>query len=98
LYINTSGTGIATAHAAGIAVLLFEWGIVRGNQAIMNGLDINRAFIRGAKRDPNLQYPNPEWGYGILDINSILATLYINKPINNGEISQGGFNGNSNIL
>lgn len=63
-----SGTSVATAHMAGIAALLLEWGTVRGNQPGMDTIAVKNYLIRGARRRSNLAYPNRDWGYGIVDI------------------------------
>lgn len=66
-YTTKSGTSISTALAAGSIALLLEWGIVLENDISLSGYKINRFLVRGARRG-NLNYPNPEWGYGELDI------------------------------
>ena len=63
-----TGTSVATAHMAGIASLLLEWGTVRGNQPGMSSIAVKNYLIRGARRRPNLTYPNRDWGYGSVDI------------------------------
>ncbi|MBU5331966.1 S8 family peptidase [Anaerocolumna aminovalerica] len=80
-FINASGTGIAAAYAAGTVAQLLEWGIIRGNHLTMNGIDVNRLLIRGAYRDPNLIYPNQEWGYGILNLEGALETAVLAVPV-----------------
>ncbi len=72
---NVTGTGAAAAHATGISAMLLEWGIVRGNDARVNTVDIKNYLIRGAKRNPRLQYPNRDWGYGIIDIYNVFNIL-----------------------
>lgn len=67
-YGTVSGTGAAAAHASGIAGMLQEWGIVRGKYPDLSGTEIRKILIRGAKRDPQLTYPNNIWGYGIIDV------------------------------
>lgn len=74
-FAEVSGSSSAAAHATGIAAILLEWGIVNGNLPIINTQDIKTLMIRGAKRDPNIDYPNREWGYGILDIYNIFESL-----------------------
>lgn len=56
------------AYTTGVAAMLLEWGIVRGNIKYMNGSDVKNLLIRGAKRDLTKTYPNREWGYGMLDV------------------------------
>lgn len=73
-YTTKSGTSISTALAAGSIALLLEWGIVLENDISMSGFKINRFLVRGARRG-NLNYPNPEWGYGELDIYNTFDSL-----------------------
>jgi subtilisin family serine protease len=72
-----SGTSVAGAHAAGVAAMLLEWGIVKGNIPDMNSTEMKILLARGARRDINLKYPNPEWGYGILDIYNVFYCLRV---------------------
>lgn len=67
-YTTMSGTSVAAAHAAGISAMLLEWGKVRGNVLYMDGTDVKNLLLRGARRDADQIYPNPEWGYGVIDI------------------------------
>ena len=63
-----SGTSISAAQTAGIAALLFEWAIIRDNQPFFTGSSVKYYLQRGARREENMQYPNPEWGYGKVDL------------------------------
>ena len=74
-YGTASGTGCATAHTAGIAAMLLEWGIVKGNYTSMNGQDIQKFLIRGAERSEDLEYPNNVWGYGKVNIYNVFQRL-----------------------
>ncbi len=76
-FVRVTGTSAATAHAAGAAALMLEWGIVRGNYPRMNTEDLKIFMIRGAKRKPDLIYPNYDWGYGILDVFNIFLELIV---------------------
>lgn len=67
-YIRRSGTSVAAAIAAGAAACMLEWGGVRKNRPWMNNNFIRATLIQGARRNPNLTYPNREWGYGTLDL------------------------------
>jgi subtilisin family serine protease len=70
-----TGTSVAAAHTAGIAAMLLEWGIVKGNYKQIDTIAIRNLLIRGAKRDPNRTYPNKEWGYGIIDLYNSFNSL-----------------------
>ncbi|HCL01904.1 MAG TPA: hypothetical protein DHW61_05715 [Lachnoclostridium phytofermentans] len=69
-----SGTSIAAAHTAGAAALLLEWAIVRENSFNFNTTNIKTLMIRGAKRI-GTEYPNKQFGYGILDIYGAFESL-----------------------
>jgi hypothetical protein len=75
LYGYTTGTGAATAIAAGIVAMVFEWAIVKGNFPTISGFDVKKLLIRGAERSPNMEYPNKIWGYGKIDAYSIYENL-----------------------
>lgn len=70
-FTTASGTGIAAAHTAGITAILLEWGLVRGFYQGIDSVEIKKYLIRGAARNPKIQYPNPNWGYGIIDIYNV---------------------------
>ncbi|WMJ88698.1 S8 family peptidase [Anaerocolumna sp. MB42-C2] len=72
MFIQATGTSIAAAHTSGVAAMLLEWGIVRGNMPLMNNLTLKKMLLAGAYRFPDLSYPNQKWGFGILDIQSTL--------------------------
>lgn len=67
-YGNASGTSLAAAQTAGIAALLFEWAIIRGNEPFFSGNSVKNYLRRGAVREEDMQYPNKEWGYGRVDL------------------------------
>jgi subtilisin family serine protease len=67
-FAEVTGTSLAVAHTAGVAAMLMEWGIVKGNYPKMSTQDMKTFMIRGARRKADTTYPNRDWGYGILDI------------------------------
>ncbi|MDF2941798.1 MAG: hypothetical protein K0S01_656 [Herbinix sp.] len=77
-YSMSTGTGVAAAHVAGIAAMLLEWGTVREVYPGIDTVEIKKFLIRGAIRSDIYQYPNPEWGYGILDIYNVFEVLRAN--------------------
>lgn len=70
-----TGTSIAAAITTGVAAIMLEWGIVRGNQTIIDTIEIKSYLKRGASRDPTQTYPNQRWGYGVLDLFNIFSGL-----------------------
>lgn len=74
-YEMRSGTSLAAAYATGIGAILLEWGIVCGNFNGMNCLSIKKLLVQGAKRIPNMDYPNKDWGYGMLDLFQTFSIL-----------------------
>lgn len=70
-----TGTSVSAAHTAGVAALMLEWGTVRGNDPGMDTGVIKNHLIRGARRMPNLTYPNRDWGYGSLDILNVFQNM-----------------------
>ena len=64
-YGDRSGTSVGAAITAGGCAQLMEWAVVNSNDILVNSVNIKNYLIRGAKRDPYLEYPNREWGaYG----------------------------------
>lgn len=73
-YGTITGTGAAAAHAAGIAAMLLEWGIIKGNHATMDGFDVKSMLIRGANKNPDDSINNI-WGYGRIDAYGVFEAL-----------------------
>jgi subtilisin family serine protease len=74
-FAEVTGTSASAAHAAGIAAMLLEWGIVKGNYTNMSTVDMKVFLIRGARRELDIIYPNRDWGYGILDIFNVFDAI-----------------------
>jgi len=74
-FTEVSGTSTSAAQTTGIAAMLLEWAVVRGNQSTLNTFDMKMFMIRGARRDLDIKYPNRDWGYGILDVFNIFDSL-----------------------
>ncbi|WP_343209750.1 S8 family peptidase [Anaerolentibacter hominis] len=75
-YAQRTGSSIASAHTAGVAALLLEWGVLDQNYVIMGTNEVKNLMIRGARRS-DIVYPNREWGYGMLDLYGIFESLRI---------------------
>ncbi|MDO5135932.1 MAG: S8 family peptidase [Eubacteriales bacterium] len=74
-YGSASGTSLSAAQAAGAAALLFQWAVIQGNQPYFNGSSVKNYLERGAVRDRGLSYPNPDWGYGRMDLYNTFRLL-----------------------
>ena len=70
-----SGTSIGAALTAGICADLLEWGVVRGKDPFLNQVRLKDYLIRGAERMPDRNYPNREWGYGIVSLEGTFRAL-----------------------
>ena len=68
LYTRRSGTSVAAALSAGVALLLMEY------DSNYTGIQIKNYLIRGAKRD-GTHYPNTEFGWGKIDIYETLLDM-----------------------
>ncbi len=67
LFAYFTGTSLAAAYAAGIAARLMEWGVVNGNLTDMDCTFIRYILTSSARRDGTVNYPNQDWGFGILE-------------------------------
>lgn len=63
-----TGSSLAAAIMAGAAAQFAQWAVVDGNSPYIRSQELKNYFIRGAIRDRNIEYPNPIWGYGRLDL------------------------------
>jgi len=67
-YGTMDGTSAATAITAGACALMLQWGIVEGNDLGFCTPVIRAFLIRGCSRTDLIEYPNPQWGYGALNL------------------------------
>lgn len=74
-YTTGTGTGLAAAHVTGLAAMLLEWGIDRGNFTSMATPEIKTLLIRGAVQESGIAYPNNSWGYGRVNIYNSFQSL-----------------------
>lgn len=70
-----SGSSYAAALCAGASALFFQWAIIEQKMPLAQTKVVKNFMIRSAKRFPNINYPNREWGYGILRANDIFSIL-----------------------
>jgi len=70
-----TGTSASAAILTGASALLLEWGLIRGNNPIINTLIATAYFIRGTQKRENEIYPNNIWGFGTLDLYNTLREI-----------------------
>lgn len=70
-----NGTSVSAAIVAGACAMLFEWGIVDGNNPLMFSKTISTYLARGTSKRVGDLYPNPQWGYGILNIFTMFKNM-----------------------
>ena len=78
---TVTGSSAATAVLAGAVALIVQWGIVEGNSPALYPVKINTLLISGTRKRPGDMYPNPVWGYGILDLVEVFKNV---RSLDNG--------------
>jgi subtilisin family serine protease len=67
-FVKVNSTGAATAIAAGMSAIIMEWGIVLKHDTKMSTAQVRTQLIQRASRLPDIEYPNNQWGYGMLTL------------------------------
>ena len=68
---TVTGSSAGAALIAGASALIFEWGIVLGNDPTLFSTNLKTYLIRGTTKRPGDVYPNQEWGYGMFDMQAV---------------------------
>ncbi|MCL2702855.1 MAG: S8 family peptidase [Defluviitaleaceae bacterium] len=63
-----SGTSVSAAITAGACALMLQWGVVEQHLVPMNSYRVRAKLIAGCDRNPGVEYPNYQWGYGRLNL------------------------------
>lgn len=71
----STGSSIAAAFVAGAVADFMQWAVIEENAPLISGVGIRGYFVQGAERDPEVRYPNREWGYGRLNLNGVFVGL-----------------------
>ncbi|BCZ44903.1 hypothetical protein psyc5s11_09700 [Clostridium gelidum] len=63
-----NGTSVSAAVVAGVCAMLFQWGIVQGNDPDIYSQTVKAYLAKGTTKRVGDIYPNARWGYGILNV------------------------------
>ncbi|EKQ51424.1 MULTISPECIES: S8 family peptidase [unclassified Clostridium] len=70
-----NGTSVAGAVVTGACVMLFQWGIVEKNDPNIYSQTIKTYIQRGSVQRSGDIYPNPQWGYGVLNVLKMFQSM-----------------------
>ncbi|WP_228731352.1 S8 family peptidase [Clostridium zeae] len=73
--VTVSGSSVAGAVTAGCCALLLQWGVVEKNDPTMYAANIKTYLYRGATKREGDVYPNPQWGYGMLNMKGVFDNI-----------------------
>ncbi len=65
---KNTGSSLAAAITAGGVAQFLQWAAVERNAPFAESKEVKNFLIRGAVRDPELVYPNRDWGYGRFNV------------------------------
>lgn len=74
-FVTRSGSSAAVAITAGAVALLLEWILYKMNNSSVDSYQIKSILMIGARRPPGIQFPNRDWGYGLLDLYNTLNEI-----------------------
>ncbi|MDR3596302.1 S8 family peptidase [Clostridium sp.] len=70
-----NGTSVSAAVVSGVSAMLFQWGIVNGNETNMFSQSIKSYLAQGTITRSGDVIPSPYWGYGILNVPNIFKNM-----------------------
>ena len=85
-----SGGSVAGAVLCSATLLLFQWGMVLDNDPNISPTSIISYLTRGTSKRPGDIYPNPQWGYGMLNLQGSFENLRSSnmRSISNNTINE----------
>lgn len=72
-----TGSAVSGAILTGAVALLYQWGIVEGNDLSLYAAKIKSYLIQGTTREKGKDYPNEEVGFGVLNIEKMYQGLLV---------------------
>ena len=80
-----TGGSVAGAVLCSAVLLLLEWGIIKNNDPLIYSTSVISYLTRGTDKRPGDIYPNPQWGYGMLNLQSSFENLRCCPPDDNND-------------
>lgn len=75
--VRRSGTSVAAAHSAGMMALFLQWNKNNPEVGRLYAAQIQSLFLKNALREPQYEYPNVIWGYGVMNIESVFRDFQV---------------------
>ena len=76
-FVTRTGTSVAAAHSAGMLALFLQWNIENFEIGIFYAGQIQSFFFKSAVREPDYEYPNTVWGYGVMNIERVFEQFRV---------------------
>lgn len=71
-----NGTCVSAAIVTGVCAMILQWGIIDGNNPDIHSQTLKSYIIRGVSMRIGDIYPNPQWGYGMLNVLNVFKNMY----------------------
>lgn len=72
---NRTGSSAATAIAAGGCALIMEWISEQPGARGVSSSQVRNIIVMGTQKLPGIEYPNTQWGYGMMNLYRSLDIL-----------------------
>lgn len=76
-FVRRSGTSVAAAHSTGMMAQFLQWMAENQDIGPFYPSQIQSLCLRSAVRQSDIIYPNPVWGYGIMNIEQMFEEFRI---------------------
>ena len=67
-FAERTGSSVAAGITAGACALLLEWIVYQLGETSVDSIQVRNILLLGTERKEGEEYPNREWGYGMLNL------------------------------
>jgi len=96
--VNSSGAAMAGAILTGAIALIYQWGLVQGNNPRLYPVQLRNILIASTVKQEDIIYPNEEWGFGKLSFEKLSTVLKTLSRNNNDPAQETNYNDNTKEL